>query len=501
MTAGSPEGAAPSRRTLVTTLAVVSVSQALLLMDTTVVAMATPAIGRGLGASIDGMAWIPNAYLMALAGTIPLWGGLGDRWGRWRSFASGLAIFALGSLLGALAPAVEILILGRALQGVGAAAVFALGMSLLTAVFPADRLASAMGTWMAVLGVGMCLGPPLGALVQEEFGWRGMFIVNIVVVLALLAVGWRAVPESRDPERRSADATGGLLFAVTIVAAVTALHLAEGALLGANAAPTLAVFLVTGILAAAVILRERRARFPVMPPAFFADPVYRALLIAAALVSFAHLSVLYLQTFHLQSSRGWTPLSTGLILLPLSLGIVVGGAVSARLARRYGERATATVSLLIVMGGMALLGLLGWGLSPFAIACANLLVGFGSGVAMPCMSSVAMLAIPRRQAGVASATLNTARQVGAALGVGLLLIAVTWISLLLSHQQEVTPDIPGTASAPPGRSVWSAVTGAAAYPEALALGTAFALSTLAVLVATLLTWRGIPARSPQTATR
>ncbi|MFM9135736.1 MAG: MFS transporter [bacterium] len=497
MTAGSREGAATSRRTLITTLAVVSVSQALLLMDTTVVAMAAPAIGRDLAAGIDGLAWIPNAYLMALAGTIPLWGGLGDRWGRWRSFAAGLALFAAGSLVAALAPAVEVLVLGRTLQGIGAAAVFALGMSLLTAVFPADRLGSAMGTWMAVVGVGMCLGPPLGALVQDEFSWRGMFVINIVVVLVLLAVGWRAVPESRDPQRLSADATGGLLFAGAIVAVVTALHLAEGALLGAGAAPALALFLVTGILAAGVVIRERRARFPVMPPAFFADRVYRSVLIAATLVSFAHLGVLYLQTFHLQSTRGWSPLETGLILLPLSVGIVVGGAVSAPLARRYGERATATACLLILLGGMALLVLLGWGLPSWAIACANLLVGFGSGVALPCMSSVAMLAIPRRQAGVASATLNTARQAGAALGIGVLLLTVTAISLLLSPRGIGVPDAPlrGTAAAPLGRTLWSAVTEAAPYSDALALGAAYGLSALAVLVATLLAWRGIPART------
>ncbi len=501
MTAGSPEGATPSRRALITTLTVVSVSQALLLMDTTVVAMATPAIGRDLAASIDGMAWIPNAYLMALAGTIPLWGGLGDRWGRWRSFACGLAIFAAGSLLAAVAPAVEFLIIGRALQGAGAAAVFALGMSLLTAVFPADRLPSAMGTWMAVVGVGMCLGPPLGALIQGEFGWRGMFVINILVVLALLAVGWRAVPESRDPERLSADTAGGLMFAVAMVAAVIALHLAEGALLGEGAAPALALFLLAGVLAAAVVIRERRARFPVMPPALFADPVYRCVLIAATLVSFAHLGVLYLQTFHLQSTRGWTPLETGLILLPLSAGIVLGGAVSAPLARRYGERATATGSLLVLVGGMALLVFLGWGLPPLLIACANVLVGFGSGVALPCMSSVAMLAIPRRQAGVASATLNTARQAGAALGVGILLITVTWISLVLAPRETDSAATPlsGTASAPLGRSVWSAVAGVAPYPDALALGSAYALSTLAVLVATFLAWRGIPARTERSA--
>lgn len=495
----TPPAVTQSKSVLGATLAVVSVAQALLVLDTTVVAVALPGVGADLDASAQGLSWVANAYLMTIAGGMLLWGGVGDRWGRKRCLLAGLALFVIGSAVSATAPDLFILIAGRGIQGIGAAAVFALGLSILTAVFPADRLPTAAGTWIAVTAAGMCVGPPLGAVLEDVWGWRSIFWINLPLALAAIAVGWWCIPESRDATRRSADLLGGLLIAAAVGFTVWGLHVVEGVLTGENPLAAAAVVLALAAIAiVAAAARERRASDPVLPPSFLALRPFRLLIIAGFLVTFSHVSVLFLESFHLQVSRGWDPIASGLALLPLSVGVIAGSSISSRASKRYGERLTTVRGLLVAALGMAVLIALPWGLPASAVGVANALVGFGSGLALPGISAVAMLAVPRHQAGVASAALNTARQLGGAIGVAVLLIAIT--ACIVAIPDEAPPDSesplkpPGSAVAPIGRSAWaSGVVSEGPSQLSLALAAAFTVSALALVVASVLTHRAMSA--------
>lgn len=478
--------------TLGATLGVVSVAQALLAIDTTVVAVALPTIGTEFGASAASLSWVPNAYLMALAGSMPLWGGVGDRWGRQRTLLVGLALFTAGSVMCGIAPTLPSLVVGRGIQGIGAGAIFALGLSLLTAVFPAERLGTATGVWIAATAAGMCLGPPLGAVLEVSWGWRSLFWINVPLALIALVVGFVAIPESRDPQRRSADITGGLLFLATVCLAIWGLHLVEDALLGESSFAIAAVT-ITMLAAVAVVLawRERQAVDPVLAPDLLGNRVFRTLIATGFLITFSHVGVLFLETYHFQAVRGWDPLGSGLIILPLSLAIVGGGLASARLGARLGPRTVAASGLVATAMGLGLLIGLAWGLPSPAVAIANVLIGFGSGAALPIVSSSAMLSVPRDRTGTASALLNTARQFGGAVGMAVLLIAMTILVLaadlasLPVSAGEVTP----TATTPPGHRIWAAAATVEGNALDVALSAACATSAVAVLIAAWLAWR------------
>jgi MFS family permease len=285
-----PAGAEPVRGGAGLTLAAACLALFAIFLDNTVVNVALPSIQRSLGATPDQLEGTVSAYVVAFASLILLGGKLGDRFGRRRVFMVGLALFGAASVLGAIAPSSGVLIAARAAQGVGAALLAPLSLSLLVAAFPRDKLPAAIGIWAGVSGLGLAVGPLVGGALVEASGWQAVFWINAPIVLLALLLAAVGVRESGDPALRSLDlagaalATGGL---ASLVAGLirTATH-------GWTSLPTVVLLAVGGTTLVAFVLYERRIAEPLVPVGLLADRRFRAATAAVALSSFALLGVI-----------------------------------------------------------------------------------------------------------------------------------------------------------------------------------------------------------------
>lgn len=406
----------PPRPSLV--LATCCLSLVLVGLDVTIVNVALPAIRSGLGAGVTGLQWVMDAYTLAVASLMLLTGSMADRFGRRRVFRVGLVLFTLASVLCSLAPGIGALIACRLLQGVGASMLNPVALSIIAASFPAPAArARAIGTWGAVLGISLGLGPVLGGALTEAFGWRWIFLVNLPVGLAALALTAWYVPESRAARPRAPDPVGQLL--VTAGLGCLAGALIEGQRLGWASWPILLLLAVSGLSLAGLVFYERRRAEPLVELRFFASvPFTGAALIAlAAFGCFAGL--LFLGTLYLQQVRGLPALQAGLCTLPLASMTLVCGPLSGRMVARFGTR----LSLLLAGAGLLSGALVLTRLtadSPLALLLSGYaLFGAGIGLVNPPVSTVAMAGLPPGQAGMAAAMASTSRQFGATLGVAL----------------------------------------------------------------------------------
>ncbi|MGH9090507.1 MAG: MFS transporter [Acidimicrobiales bacterium] len=400
------------------TLLVGCCAQVMLTINSTTTSVAIPSIQRDLHASALELAWIQNAYVLALAAFMPLCGAIGDRFGRKRVYLAGFAVFTLGSLLSGLAPGPWTLVLTRAVQGCGGAAMSALGLSLLAMAF-GDRLGRATGVWAASSSIGLTLGPVVGGVLVDTVGWRSVFYVNVPICIVAVIPAVRFIPESADAARKHVDAPGGVLLAASLVGLVATLHSLH---VGAGYSPVETV--VPGAVTVAAFSgfwwRERRVADPVLPFSLFARRRFRAAVVIALSVNFALAGSLYFQSLTMQNDRGWSPLAAGMMLLPLNAGIAAGGLRSSRLVDRYGVATVTASALFAAAAGAALLTGLGFGIAAPVIAVADLLIGLGLGLAFPAVSAVGMHEVDLRHIGVASATLSDGRQVGGSIGIAVL---------------------------------------------------------------------------------
>ena len=414
------------------TLVVGCLAQAMLTINSTTTSVAIPSIQRDLHANALQLAWIQNAYVLAVAALMPLCGAIGDRYGRKKVYLAGFAVFTLGSLLSALAPGPWFLVFTRALQGTGGAAMGALGLSLLAIAF-GERLGQATGIWAASSAVGLTLGPLIGGILVDTVGWRSVFFVNVPICLVAVIPAIRFIPESRDLRRQSVDALGGGLLAGSLIGLVATLHsLHFGS--GYNPVETL----VPGVLMVVFVLtffwRERRTSDPVLPLSLFSRPRFRAAVIIALSVNFAIAGTLYFQSLTMQNNRGWSALSAGFLLLPLNAGIAFGGLRSSRLVARFGVAAVTATALFGAAAGAICLIPMGFGASAVLIGLADVLIGLGLGLAFPGVSAAGMHEVDLRNIGVASATLSDGRQVGGSIGIAVLVaVMVATTNAVWSH--------------------------------------------------------------------
>ena len=413
MTAAAP---AQGRKWL--TLAAMCFGLFLIMLDNTIVNVALPSIQRQLDASPSTLEWTINAYVLAFAVLIMLGGKLGDRFGRKKMFLVGLTIFTAMSAACALAPTAEWLVAFRTGQGVGGALMNPLTLSIIVAAFPRRELGTAIGIWAGISAVALAIGPVLGGVLVERVDWSAVFWINVPVgIVGALVTLW-AVAESRDPTSLTLDLPGiGLITA--------GLFLVVWGLIETNshawASAYTITFLVAGVATLlAFVAWEARSPNPMVPLGFFRRPAFSAPVILVVFVGLALFGVVYFITLYFQNVKGWSPEKSGVAALPLTGMIMLIAPWAGRLQSRFTPRQLMTTGMLMLSGGLVGLSQITVGSSYNAIWPFYVIMGAGLALTMPTTSATAMAAVDPRKAGVASGVINSARQVGAAVGLAVL---------------------------------------------------------------------------------
>ncbi len=405
------------------TLLAVALGVMMVGIDGTIVAVANPAIQSHLHASLAGIQWVSNAYLLALAVSLITAGRLGDRFGHKKVFLTGVVGFAASSaavgLVGSIAGSITLVIAFRGAQGVFGAMLQPTALALLRRNFPAEKLNAALGVWGAVIGASTAAGPIVGGLLVQRVGWEACFYINIPVALIALAMSLLALRETDpSPAARSFDVPG----IATLTAALFLLiwGLIKGPDYGWDSARTL-VFLGAAALAGLLfVVRESRAARPLLPLRLFRSVSLSAGVVLVIMLMFAMFGAMFFMTFYLENVHGLDPIAAGVHLLPMTAMLIVGSPIAAAVIGKLGPRIPLVAGMglaAVAMFGLSRLGatgspndatawfvLLGLGLSPVMVGATNVIVGNA----------------PVELAGVAGGLQSTAMQLGGALGTAVL---------------------------------------------------------------------------------
>ncbi|MBT2385432.1 MFS transporter [Streptomyces sp. ISL-11] len=407
----------------------------LAMLDSTVVNVALPHIGRDLDADLAVLQWTVNAYMLTLAGLILLGGALGDRFGRRRVFVIGTVWFATASLLCGLAPDATVLIAARALQGVGGALLTPGSLALIQAIFHPDDRAGAVGAWSGLGGVASAVGPFVGGWLVDGPGWRWVFLINLPLAAICVPVALRHVPETRDPGAHGRfDVLGATLGALSLGAVTYALIAAPDQ----GASPWVIGPAVAGVLLGVAFVRlEKRRTDPMLPPEIFSSRMFTAvngvtLFIYAAFSGFFFLSVIQLQVV-----VGWSALAAGTALLPTTVLMLLLSARSGRLAQRIGPRIPLTVGPLLCAAGMLLMTRVGPGAVYWRdVLPALTVLGLGMTALVAPLTATVLASVDVARAGLASGINNAAARAAG-------LIAVAALPLLAGMGPDVYRDPTG----------------------------------------------------------
>jgi EmrB/QacA subfamily drug resistance transporter len=400
------------------TLVLASLGVFMTALDTLVVTTALPVLRADLGTSLTDLEWTVNAYNLAFACLLLTGAALGDRFGRRRLFALGIAIFTVASAAAALSPSVAALIAARALQGVGAAIVTPLTLTLISEAFPTEKRGLAIGLWGGIAGLAVAAGPVVGGAVAGGISWQWIFWLNVPVGLVVIPLAVSRLSESFGP-RPELDLVGlGL-------AGAGALGMTWGIVrAGATAwgSAEVVASLVGGLaLVAAFVAWERRASSPMMPVALFSDRGFATANAVSFLMLAALFGVLFLMAQFLQTALGHSPLEAGVRLLPWTAAPVVIAPLAGALADRFGNRPFMALGLALQAIGLAWVALIaepGMGYGQLGIALT--VAGVGISMCFPTVANAVMGSVPLSQAGVASGTNSMVRELGGVLGIAVL---------------------------------------------------------------------------------
>ena len=400
-------------------LAVAVLGSGLAFLDGTVVNVALPEIGRDLGASTSSLQWILNGYLLTLASLILLGGSLGDRHGRRRIFMLGAALFTAASLLCAIAPNAELLIVARLLQGIGGALLTPGSLAMIESSFrPGDR-ARAIGAWSGLGGVATAIGPLLGGYLVEAVSWRAIFLINLPIGIFVVVMARRHVPETRDPTAGGRlDLPGAVLAALGL--AGTTYALIEGP--GGKMSPLIVLAAIGGIAAlVAFLVVERRSPNPMMPLGMFSSRQFSAANLVTFVVYAALGGVFFLLVAFLQISLGYSPIAAGAASLPVTALMLLFSARSGALAQRIGPRIPLTLGPLVIAAGLLLMTRIDPGDSYVSSVLPAVIV-FGSGLTLVVapVTATVLAAADARHSGIASGINNAVSRVAGLLAVAVL---------------------------------------------------------------------------------
>jgi EmrB/QacA subfamily drug resistance transporter len=413
-------------------LAATVLGSSMAFIDSTVVSVAQPTIGREFHSDIAGLQWVSIGYLLTLSGLLLLGGALGDRLGRRRIYILGVSWFAAASLLCAIAPNITLLILFRVVQGVGGALLTPGSLAILEASFARDDRASAIGAWSGLGGLASAFAPFLGGWLISAVSWRLIFLINLPIAIAVIVLSLRVVPETRDTDEKGRlDYLGSVLVTLALIG--VSYGLVEGPSMGFGA-PGVLVSLLGGVVAAVLFLvQEKRSPEPVVPLSLFKSRQFSATNLVTFLVYAVLGGVLFLLPIELQQVAHYSPIAAGASLLPVTFILLFLSASSGRLATRIGPRLQMSAGPLVVAAGVALLTRIDpSGNYLIEVLPAALLFGLGLAITVAPLTSTAMSSAPPRRAGIASAINNTVARTGSLLFVAILppLAGITGASYL-----------------------------------------------------------------------
>jgi EmrB/QacA subfamily drug resistance transporter len=407
-----------NRATTIWTFAITSIALFMVSLDNLVVTTAIPSIREDLGASLEQLEWTVNAYTLTFAVFLLTGAALGDRFGRRRLFAVGVGVFTLGSVVAALAPNADALILGRAVQGFGGAIVMPLTLTLLSAAVPAEKRGLAIGAWGGIGGLAIAIGPLVGGAIVEGLAWQWIFWLNVPIGIALVPLALLRLRESHGPSSRL-DLPGLALVSTGLFGIVWGLIRgnAEG-----WTSPQIVLPLGLGaLLVAAFVVWELRAPQPMLPMRFFRNRAFSLANAAGFLMFFGMFGAIFLLIQQLQTAQGYGPLAAGAAILPWTLAPMFISPWVGALADRIGEKPFLVSGLALQAAGLAWLAALASPTTPYlALVTPFVLSGVGMSLFFAPSASLILRSVAPQEEGQASGAMQAIRELGGVFGVAVL---------------------------------------------------------------------------------
>ena len=408
-------------------LAATILGSSMAFIDETALPVALPAIQDGLGATVVDAQWVVASYTLFLAALVLVGGSLGDHLGRRRIFSIGVALFGLASAACGLSQSSELLIVARALQGVGAALLVPNSLAIIGASFEEERRGKAIGTWTSLTSVTLILGPVLGGYFAENISWRAVFFINVPLAAAVLAITYSRVPESRDPDARRLDLPGAALAAVGLGGVV--FGLLESARSGLGDARVIGALVVGVVALGAFLIVEGRGREPMMPLSLFRSRNFAGANVFTLLLYFALVGTMFFLPFDLIWVQGYSATAAGAAIVPAILVLSLLSRYTGGLTDRFGARLPLVIGPAIAAIGFALFAVPGVDSGSYwtTFFPAAVILGLGLSILVPAVTTVALNSVDASHEGLASAINNTFSQAG-----GLLAVAMLGVIMFIS---------------------------------------------------------------------
>ena len=390
-------------------------------LDTTIMSVALEDLQSTLHTSISELQWIINAYALLFASLMLAFGTLGDRHGRKKVMLAGAVVFIIGSVFGALAPSVPVLIAARGIMGIGAAACEPGTLSIIRQLYPDKRTrARALGLWAAVAGLALAMGPVIGGVLVGLGGWPAIFWFNLAAGIVVLAAAWSLVPESSDPELGGRpDIFGYIMGPIALGLIVFAIIVGETN--GYTSPEVLTLFAVGAAATIVFVLIEALVRSPMLEVAYFKRLPFSGSLVVAFATYFGVFSIFFLTALYLQIVLAYSAFRTAALFVPMAVGMIIASSFAGKWVAARGPRIPVAFGCLaagagVILTDVALLGTVTY--APLMLSMA--LSGIGFGIAVVPITSVALSSLPARHSGMAASATTTAREVGTVLGVAAL---------------------------------------------------------------------------------
>lgn len=488
-------------------LATLCLSMLIIVVDNTILNVAIPSLIRDLDASNTDVQWIIDAYVLVFAGLLLTMGSLSDRFGRKGTLQIGLVVFATCSALSALANSSLHLIITRGLMGIGGAMIMPSTLSILTNVFrdPRER-ARAIAVWAGVSALAVAVGPISGGLLLRHFSWASVFWVNVPIAGLALVAGAFLIPKSRDPKHGRLDPFGSVLSIVGLGSLL--FGIIEGPAHGWGDTVVLAAFGVAFVGIGVFIWWERTTPWPMLDVTVFSNPRFTAASGAITLTFFALFGSMFLMTQYWQFVHGYTPLETGVRVLPHATTMMITAPMSARVVERFGTKRVVTAGLTTISLSLLMLSFIHRDTPYPEVITIFCVMSFGMGMTMAPATESVMGSLPPERAGVGSAVNDTTRQVGGALGVAIIGSIVTSVfssrigdlaarfGLGAADTEKAKSSIGGAIAVADGLGSRAGAFVRAAEDQFVgAFSIGLRISSFVVLMTAALVWRYLPARA------